>query len=238
MRIISGEAKGRVLKTREGKGTRPTDSRSREMLFNILGPRVQEARFLDLYAGTGSVGLEALSRGAAFCVFVEQNAGAAQVIRDNLKALGWRERAQVWHTPLKSAFRRFAELLEADENHSEARFDIVFADPPFTNAHELQDLASRLDKLPQLLHNGTGQKPPESDREAAREALLVVQHHRKELFRPARFIVWQERRAGESSLTFCHPAMQATMQSAADEAGSEPNPNANDVVAGENPAAI
>jgi 16S rRNA (guanine966-N2)-methyltransferase len=205
MRIISGEAKGRVLKTREGKGTRPTDSRAREMLFNILGPRVQNARFLDLYAGSGSVGLEALSRGAAFCVFVEQNAAAAQAIRDNIRTLGWQDRAQVWHTPLKSAFRRFAEMLEKDENNPEARFDIIFADPPFTNPRELQDLAARLDKLPRLLHNGTGQKPPEGADDSPGEPLLVVQHHRREAFRPARYTVWQERRAGESSLTFCRP---------------------------------
>jgi 16S rRNA (guanine966-N2)-methyltransferase len=205
MRIISGEGKGRVLKTREGKGTRPTDSRVREMLFNILGESVQESRFLDLYAGNGSVGLEALSRGAAFCVFVEQNAAAAQAIRDNLKTLGWRDRAQVWHTPLKSALRRFAELLEKDPDHPEARFDIVFADPPFTNRHELQDLAARLDNLPQLLHNGTGQKPPEAAESVLQEPLLVVQHYRKEVFRPARFTVWQQRRAGNSALTFCHP---------------------------------
>ena len=225
MRIISGEAKGRVLKTREGKGTRPTDSRSREMLFNILGARVQEARFLDLYAGTGSVGLEALSRGAKFCVFVEQNAGAAQVIRDNLKTLGWRDRAQVWHTPLKSALRRLAELLEENENHEEARFDIVFADPPFTNPRELQDLAARLDKLPQLLHNGTGQKPLE----ITNESLLVVQHHRKETFRPTRFSVWQERRAGESSLTFCH-----LNESQTNEPQTKTNPELNIIATGEN----
>lgn len=220
MRIIAGEAKGRVLKTREGKGTRPTDSRSREMLFNIIGPRVQDARFLDLYAGIGSVGLEALSRGAAFCVFVEQNAGAAQAIRDNLNILGWRDRAQVWHTPLKSAMRRFAEMLEENPQHEEARFDIVFADPPFTNVRELQDLAARLDKLPQLLHNGTGQKPLET----ARESLLVVQHHHRETFRPAQFTVWQERRAGESNLTFCYP----------NESQTKTNPDLNIIATGEN----
>lgn len=228
MRIISGEAKGRVLKTREGKGTRPTDSRAREMLFNILGPRVQEARFLDLYAGTGSVGLEALSRGAQFCVFVEQNAGAAQVIRENLKILGWQRRAQVWHTPLKSALRRFAEMLEENENHPEARFDIVFADPPFTNSHELQDLAARLDNLPRLLHNGTGQKPPET----AREALLVVQHHRKATFLPTRFSVWQERRAGESSLTFCH--LSEADAKADDRTDAGTNPDLNIIATNEN----
>lgn len=219
MRIISGEAKGRVLKTREGKGTRPTDSRAREMLFNILGDHVQDARFLDLYAGSGSVGLEALSRGAAFCVFVEQNAQAAHAIRQNLKACGWQERAQVWHTPLKSALRRFAEMLEQDGNHPEARFDIVFADPPFTNPRELQDLSSRLDKLPRLLHNGTGQNSPQT----GLESLLVVQHHRKELFRPARFTVWQERRAGESTLTFCHPIGTATSELAVAENTADAN---------------
>ena len=212
MRIISGEGKGRVLKTREGKGTRPTDSRVREMLFNILGERVQESRFLDLYAGSGSVGLEALSRGASFCIFVEQNAAAAQAIRENLKTLSWQDRAQVWHTPLKSAFRRFAELLEKDPDHPEARFDIVFADPPFTSPHELQDLAARLDKLPQLLHNGTGQKSPETVENAFDEPLLVVQHYRRVAFRPKHFQIWQQRRAGNSCLTFCHPLAEISDQ--------------------------
>src|SRR4028119_593964 len=98
MRIHSGEARGRKLKTREGKGTRPTDARARETLFNIIGERVVDARVLDLYAGTGAIGLEALSRGAAECVFVEQNAGACRVIRENLRALDWSERTQVWQS--------------------------------------------------------------------------------------------------------------------------------------------
>lgn len=89
MRILAGESRGRLLKTVEGKGTRPTDSRSRETLFNLLGERVIEARFLDLYAGTGSVGLEALSRGADSCIFVEQNAGACRVIRENVRVLAF-----------------------------------------------------------------------------------------------------------------------------------------------------
>jgi 16S rRNA (guanine966-N2)-methyltransferase len=201
MRILSGEAKGRVLKTREGKGTRPTDSRAREMLFNILGEQVEGARFLDLYAGNGSVGLEALSRGAAFCIFIEQNAGAVAAIRQNLKICGWQERAQVWHTTIKSALRRFAEMQEANPNDPQASFDIVFADPPFTNPRELQELSLRLDNLPRLLHNGTGQKPAPNPP----DAILVVQHHRKEEFRPTQFTVGQTRRAGESTLTFCHP---------------------------------
>lgn len=185
MRILSGQAKGRVLKTRDGKGTRPTDSRSREMLFNILGERVVEGRLLDLYAGTGAVALEALSRGAKHCVLVEQNAVAARIIRENVQVLGWPERAQVWQSTVKSAL---SQLLSKGE-----RFDIIFADPPFNRPQELDDLCVRLDNCAELLHNVGGQWP----------AVLVLQHHWKA--RPClspRFRAQQERRAGESLLSF------------------------------------
>jgi 16S rRNA (guanine(966)-N(2))-methyltransferase RsmD len=191
MRIISGEAKGRVLKTREGKGTRPTDARAREMLFNILGARVIGARFLDLYAGNGTVGLEALSRGADFCVFIEQNAAAVGAIRQNLKVFGWQDRAQVWHTTVKAALRRMQEMLENPDEADQALFDIVFADPPFTNARELPDLAARLDNAQQIVKRPGG--------------LLVAQHHRKDTFAPLQFEVQQQRRAGESTLSFAVP---------------------------------
>jgi 16S rRNA (guanine(966)-N(2))-methyltransferase RsmD len=218
MRILAGEAKGQTLRTREGKGTRPTDSRSREMLFNILGERVPNAMFIDLYAGTGSVGLEALSRGAQFCVFIEQNAVACKVIKENLRLLGFGERAQVWNTTIKAALKRLVE--------DEKRFDIIFADPPFNNPNELKDLSNRLDNASQLLHNvarQTATSPPMSGTEFApesssddteqstlevvsepkRPALLVIQHHRKAQptlgthYKPV-----QERRAGESTLSF------------------------------------
>lgn len=191
MRILSGEAKGRVLKTREGKGTRPTDARSREMLFNILGERVIGTRFLDLYAGSGSVGLEALSRGAEFCVFVEQNASAAHAIRQNIKLCGWKGRAEVWHTSMKSALHRLKTMQDVPDEAAQAHFDIVFADPPFTNLRELPALAARLDKCPQIVANPRG--------------LLIVQHHRKAEFQSQQFIIQQQRRAGESSLTFATP---------------------------------
>src|SRR5437016_68472 len=106
MRIIAGEAAGKVLKSPTGKATRPTDSRSREALFNILGERVINARVLDLYAGTGALGLEALSRGAESCIFVEQNALACRCIRQNARSLGWPERVQVWESNVKSALHR------------------------------------------------------------------------------------------------------------------------------------
>jgi len=199
MRIHSGEARGRLLKTVDGKGTRPTDSRSRETLFNLLGERVIDARFLDLYAGTGSVGLEALSRGASSCIFVEQNAGACRVIRENVRVLGFREQCQVWQTPVKSALFQMREAEEKAETslaESEARrFDIVFADPPFSRDAELAALCSLLDKSARLLHN-----------EGKRfEGLLVIQHHRREKPQLEAFVAERERRAGESLLSFFQP---------------------------------
>ncbi len=151
MRIIGGHFKGRTLQSIEGKGTRPTDARAREMLFNVLGERVLEARVLDLYGGTGSVGLEALSRGAASCVFIEQNAGACRVIKANLKLLKVAGAAQVWQSAVKSALRRLAS--------DGAKFDLVFADPPFSNPRELEELCKALDMAAPLLHNEPGLCP-------------------------------------------------------------------------------
>jgi 16S rRNA (guanine(966)-N(2))-methyltransferase RsmD len=210
MRILAGEAKGQTLRTREGKGTRPTDSRAREMLFNILGQRVIGATFLDLYGGTGSVGLEALSRGASSCVFIEQNAVACKVIKENLRLLGYGEQAQVWNTTVKAALKR---LIDDAKN-----FDIIFADPPFANPTELKDLSNRLDNASQLLHNvarQTATTPPlpvgepvpqgtdQRASEVLRPAILVIQHHRKaQPTLGAHFVRLQERRAGESTLSF------------------------------------
>jgi 16S rRNA (guanine(966)-N(2))-methyltransferase RsmD len=95
MRVIAGEAKGRKLLSVPGQVTRPITDRVKESLFNILGRRVVNALFLDLFAGTGSVGIEALSRGARRSVFVERNRQALKVITENLKTTGLADRAQV-----------------------------------------------------------------------------------------------------------------------------------------------
>ncbi|MDF2441538.1 MAG: rRNA (guanine966-N2)-methyltransferase [Abditibacteriota bacterium] len=229
MRILAGEAKGKTLKTREGKGTRPTDSRSREMLFNIFGARVVGAEFLDLYAGTGAVGLEALSRGADFCIFVEQNAVACRVIKENLRALGFSDRAQVWNATVKTAVKRLID--------NQKYFDIVFADPPFSNPHELKDLSVRLseaaallqraktaqtadfgmDKSRQLLHNVAGQNTALLSQPTA-SSVLVIQHHRKaQPILGTDFELQQERRAGESTLSFFQLVEEATKPAASEE---------------------
>ncbi|HVF85334.1 MAG TPA: 16S rRNA (guanine(966)-N(2))-methyltransferase RsmD [Abditibacteriaceae bacterium] len=185
MRILGGEARGRTIKTREGNGTRPTDARARETLFNIVGARAVDARVLDLYAGSGSLGLEALSRGASSCLFIEQNAQACRAIGDNIRALKWEDRATIWQNSVKKALQRLVEKGE--------RFDVIFADPPFDRAGELPELCALLDNSSPLLHNG---KKPFC-------GLLVIQHHWKaEVGLSAAYSRVQERRAGESQLSF------------------------------------
>src|SRR5580658_3833415 len=95
MRVIGGEFRSRVLKSVPGLDVRPTPDRLREALFSILAPRIEGAVFTDLYAGTGSVGIEALSRGAAKAIFVETNRAAVSVIRENLRSMGLEARSLV-----------------------------------------------------------------------------------------------------------------------------------------------
>src|SRR5215831_7547215 len=104
VRVIAGEFRSRLLKSLPGLDIRPTPDRLREALFNVLAPRLEGAVFADVYAGTGAVGIEALSRGAARAIFVEQNRNALGVIRANLKSLGLEGRAQLLQTRAQAAF--------------------------------------------------------------------------------------------------------------------------------------
>ncbi len=129
MRIIAGEFRSRVLQAPRGWNTRPTSDRLRETLFNVLGSRVDGARFLDLYAGTGAAGLEALSRGAREAVFVEQGTPALAAIRANIAALGVGARARVE----AKAVRRW---LGTAARSMGASFEVVFLDPPYDRGEE------------------------------------------------------------------------------------------------------
>jgi len=132
LRIIGGEAKGRRLKAPQGAGTRPTADRVRETLFNILGQRLHGERVLDLYAGSGALALEALSRGASAAVLVERDRVAAQICAENAAALGYAARAQIVRAEVAQAVRRVP-----------GPFDLVFVDPPYAEgpAAALQLLA-------------------------------------------------------------------------------------------------
>jgi 16S rRNA (guanine(966)-N(2))-methyltransferase RsmD len=130
MRIIAGEFKGRTLDSPAWPGLRPTSDRLRETLFNVLAPVVRGARFLDGYAGTGAVGIEALSRGAAHVTFVEQDARAAGLITANLSRCGTADR----HAIIRVGFARAAASARP------VPFDIIFLDPPYGSATLIEAL--------------------------------------------------------------------------------------------------
>jgi 16S rRNA (guanine(966)-N(2))-methyltransferase RsmD len=123
MRVIGGSARGRRLKVPKGRAVRPTAARVKESLFNILPRDFSGMRVLDLFAGSGNVSIEALSRGAAKAVLIDESPRSAAAIRDNLIRLEFRERAQVWIAPVFRSLRRLAQSGE--------RFDLIFLDPPY-----------------------------------------------------------------------------------------------------------
>lgn len=152
VRIIAGSAKGRRLRSPRS-GTRPLTGRVREALFSSLGERVVDARVLDLYAGSGSIGLEALSRGAADAVFVENDREAFAVLGRNLEVVG------LGGTPVRAEVEAFLRL-------DSARYDLVFVDPPYAlplaSVEDVLGLtARRLDESATLvLHRRAGEGEP------------------------------------------------------------------------------
>ena len=131
MRVIAGSAKSMPLKTIPGMETRPTTDRIKETLFNILQPYMCGCRFLDIFAGSGGIGIEALSRGADFCAFIEKNRKAVKVIEENLKFTRLGDRAKVLAQEAAGALH----LLEREEP-----FDCIFMDPPYGKDLEKQML--------------------------------------------------------------------------------------------------
>ncbi|HET6171384.1 MAG TPA: 16S rRNA (guanine(966)-N(2))-methyltransferase RsmD [Gaiellales bacterium] len=125
MRIVAGELGGRRLETPRGRLVRPTAERVREALFARLGP-LDGASVLDLFAGSGALGFEALSRGAAACLFADDAAASVACVRQNAKSLGVEERVRV----RRADFRRVLR----DEARTGSRFDLVLLDPPYTSA--------------------------------------------------------------------------------------------------------
>ena len=122
MRIIAGTARSLPLKTLEGRDVRPTTDRIKETLFNVIQREIPGSRFLDLFAGSGGIGLEAISRGAKTAVFVEQNKKAAECIEENIRFTKFTEQSRLLKMDVLSAMR----TLEGKEN-----FDVVFMDPPY-----------------------------------------------------------------------------------------------------------
>ena len=178
MRIASGKYKNRRLTAPPGNLVRPTGERARQALFNILGERVVGARFLDLFAGTGAIGLEALSRGASHVVFVESDPQAEKALKHNVGLCAAAATSAVHRLDIARALMRFAERARP--------FDIIFADPPY----DYLEYRSLVDTMtgPQLLaENG-----------------IAVLEHRRGVAPPEASLAFDTRQYGENAFTFYH----------------------------------
>jgi 16S rRNA (guanine(966)-N(2))-methyltransferase RsmD len=174
MRVIAGTARGRPLVAPRGTATRPIADRVKETLFAIIGDRVVDARVLDLYAGSGAVGVEALSRGAAYCDFVERDRRAVTAVRENLERAGVADRGSVHAVEVG----RYLGGLTGD------RYDLVFLDPPYLERAILAPLEHLVASL-------------------APGGVVVVKHHwRTPIPEPPGLSHVRERRFGETTLTF------------------------------------
>lgn len=131
MRVIAGKARSLKLMTPPGMDTRPTTDRTKETLFNILQPEIRGARFLDLFSGSGAIGIEALSRGAAFAVFVEKDRAAAECIKKNLAFTKLGDNGQILRKDVGAALKSLEKG---------APFDLIFMDPPYGRGLERQVL--------------------------------------------------------------------------------------------------
>lgn len=181
MRVIAGILGGRRLVAPRGLATRPTTDRVREALFSALGP-IDGARVLDLYAGTGALGIESLSRGAASAIFVESARPAIAALRENLATLDLTARSRVIADPVDRAARRLAE-------DPSLAFDLVFADPPYD---DVDDALSALETLAPVL---------------APEARVILEHASRRPPRPSpTFTTVRTRTYGDTSLAFLSPS--------------------------------
>lgn len=185
MRVIAGTFRSRPLQAPRGLSTRPTSDRLRETLFNMLGPGVVGARFADLYAGSGAVGIEAISRGATDVLFAEKNTGAIAAIRGNLRTLGIGGGFEIDFGGVSALLKRLA---------GGKPLDIVFLDPPYEEAEEYQRTLSALGEGT-LLHA---------------DSLVIAEHTRKQplLDRYGVLRRTRTRLQGDASLSFYAPAIE------------------------------
>ena len=177
MRIIGGKYRGRVLSVFKGKEVRPTSDRAKEALFNILAPEISCATVLDMFCGSGGVGLEALSRGADFVVFNDVSADSLAVLRKNLAPLGAAPPVKVYNLDFRTLLDRL-----------DVRFDIIYIDPPYRSDFAEEALARVAARG--LLNTG-GVAVVESDRPFTAQFDALVRY--------------DERSYGRSYLTFYSP---------------------------------
>jgi len=180
MRVVAGKYRGRPLKGPACSGVRPTADRVKEALFNVLGAAVGDAEFLDLFAGSGAIGIEALSRGAKAVVFNDENQRSLKLALANLTSMDAEDKAKA--RLLRLPAERALELLAAEG----AAFDLIFLDPPFA-AGLLEKTIDRIVGLNLLKPNG----------------ILAAEHSVKQSLNNLPFTAVKVRNYGEIRLTFC-----------------------------------
>lgn len=178
MRVIAGSAKGRHLKTPRGRTLRPTSDKVKAAFFNVVGSLLPDSFFLDLFAGTGSIGIEAMSRGAKRCVFVEKDVAAVKLIKKNIQLIEDNPSCSIFHNDIKKAIKILSQQNES--------FSIIYIDPPY----DYRDVGSVVEKV----HEGA----------LLREnGLLCVERSSRDVLLWVKFLtlpLWQKKIYGDTSL--------------------------------------
>jgi 16S rRNA (guanine966-N2)-methyltransferase len=199
MRVIAGTYRSRILKSLKGLALRPTSDRLRETLFNVLGPGISGSRFLDVFAGTGAVGIEALSRGATHVAFIENHPPAAALIRKNLASLKIASAATV----ICADALRALESIAARVNAGAPPYDYIFIDPPYAATADYSRSMQFVASSALVASDG-----------------IVIVEHRKSFTLPESFEPLQRvrlLRQGDAALSFYRRLNPAQNQSAGPE---------------------
>lgn len=180
MRIISGHKKGLKLKSPKGLEVRPTEDRIKESVFNMIGNIHHESKVLDLFAGSGAIGLEFISRGANICYFVDKSADSISIVKDNIKLSGFEKNALVIKKDAKVAILNFYK-----EN---LKFDFIYLDPPFRNEDLLFEVLDLIYKNNILSKDG----------------IMIIEHEKELILGPElfRLIKYKNRNYGSKTIDF------------------------------------
>ena len=184
MRIISGTSKGRKLLAPKNQSLRPTSDRVKESIFNILGEEIKGKVVLDLFAGTGNLGIEALSRGAKKVLFVEKGRQALRLIQKNLSQCGWKKESEIFP---KDVHRAIGILKQREEC-----FDLILMDPPYQKGLIQKTLLKLQDLM--IYH---------------KDSILVIEHDRRESLPKIidRWNLIRQRKIGDTVISFLTPRL-------------------------------
>ena len=179
LRVISGKARGLKLDTPKNQDVRPTTDRVKESLFNMINSYIMDSNILDLFAGTGSLGIECLSRGAKNCVFVDKSKDSINIVRSNVKKARVENESTILNVDFKDAVKRLSTQNQ--------KFDVIFMDPPYYENMFIECLKS-IDEFNLLDEDG----------------IIVVEHDTKDLFEDSigRLNKSREKKYGNTTLTF------------------------------------